>query len=121
VSPQALTKMKRLRLFINRNAHFSEGPTYLSNELRLLDWPEYPLQSFPSNFHGRKLIVFRMRNSLFKELERFKVPLLFSIFLPSSYVVHFLKADLFILFFLTEFSKLDSYGCLELSIPNKNS
>jgi hypothetical protein len=67
-------KMKRLRLFINRNAHFSEGPNYLSNELRLLDWPEYPLQSLPSNFQGQKLIIFRMRNSLFKELEeRFKV------------------------------------------------
>ncbi|KAF5469473.1 hypothetical protein F2P56_013544 [Juglans regia] len=61
--------MKRLRLFINRNACFSEGPNYLSNKLRLLDWPEYPLQALPSNFHGKKLSVFRVSNSLFKELK----------------------------------------------------
>uniref|UniRef100_A0A2N9FIF8 Uncharacterized protein n=1 Tax=Fagus sylvatica TaxID=28930 RepID=A0A2N9FIF8_FAGSY len=60
--------MKRLRLFINRNALFSGGPNYLSNELRLLEWPEYPLQSLPSNFHGKRLVVLKMRNNLFKGL-----------------------------------------------------
>ncbi|KAM4088365.1 hypothetical protein ACJW30_07G064700 [Castanea mollissima] len=61
-------KMKRLRLFINRNALFSGGPNYLSNELRLLEWPEYPLQYLPSNFHGKRLVVLNMRNNLFKGL-----------------------------------------------------
>ncbi|KAB1201388.1 Protein SUPPRESSOR OF npr1-1, CONSTITUTIVE 1 [Morella rubra] len=60
--------MKRLRLFINRNAWFSKGPDYLSNELRLLDWGRCPLQSLPSNFHGKKLVVLEMVNSLIKEL-----------------------------------------------------
>ncbi|XP_040995566.1 disease resistance protein RPV1-like isoform X2 [Juglans microcarpa x Juglans regia] len=69
LSSKAFTKMKRLRFFINPNACFSEGPNYLSNELRLLDWPEYPLQALPSNFHGKKLSVFRVSNSLFKELK----------------------------------------------------
>ncbi|KAG6676439.1 hypothetical protein I3842_15G151400 [Carya illinoinensis] len=69
LSSKAFTKMKRLLLFINRNACFSGGPNYLSNELRLLDWPEYPLQALPSNFHGKKLSVFRISHSLFKELK----------------------------------------------------
>ncbi|KAG6627336.1 hypothetical protein CIPAW_15G120700 [Carya illinoinensis] len=46
--------MKRIRVLINRNARFSSGPDYLSNELRVLDWFEYPLQSLPPNFHGKK-------------------------------------------------------------------
>ncbi|XP_035547080.1 disease resistance protein RPV1-like [Juglans regia] len=65
---KAFKKMKRLRIFINRNACLSGGPNYLSNELSLLDLGECPLQSMPSNFHGTKLIVFEMRHSLIKEL-----------------------------------------------------
>ncbi|KAF5469454.1 hypothetical protein F2P56_013528 [Juglans regia] len=47
LSPKVFKKMKSLRLFINRNVHFSRGPSYLSNELRLLDWSEYPSESLP--------------------------------------------------------------------------
>ncbi|KAG6675461.1 hypothetical protein I3842_15G103300 [Carya illinoinensis] len=74
LSPEAFVQMKRLRVFINRNARFSSGPNYLSNELRVLDWFEYPLQSLPSNFQGNKLIIFKMRDSFIKELSfiRFK-------------------------------------------------
>ncbi|KAG2667419.1 hypothetical protein I3760_15G114200 [Carya illinoinensis] len=69
----AFVSMKGLRVFINRNAHFSEGPNYLSNELRVLDWHEYPMQSLPPNFNGTKLTIFRMRDSLIMELgQRFK-------------------------------------------------
>ncbi|XP_042961169.1 disease resistance protein Roq1-like isoform X2 [Carya illinoinensis] len=69
----AFVSMKGLRVFINRNARFSERPNYLSNELRVLDWSEYPMQSLPPNFNRKKLIVFRMRNSLIMELgQRFK-------------------------------------------------
>ncbi|KAK4564013.1 hypothetical protein RGQ29_006203 [Quercus rubra] len=68
LSSKNFMKMKRLRLFINRNALFSGGPNYLSNELRLLEWPEYPLQYLPSNFHGKRLVVLNMRNNLFKGL-----------------------------------------------------
>ncbi|KAB1211899.1 TMV resistance protein N [Morella rubra] len=60
--------MKRLRVFINHNARFSGGPKCLSNELRVLDWAHYPLQSLPSNFSGNKLVVFRMHNNPFKEM-----------------------------------------------------
>ncbi|KAB1200453.1 putative WRKY transcription factor 52 [Morella rubra] len=72
--PEAFAKMKRLRIFINYNARFSGGPNYLSNELRVFDWWHYPSRSLPSNFNGNKLVVFRMHNSLIKELgeRRFK-------------------------------------------------
>lgn len=36
---------------------------YLSNQLRWLDWPECPLQSFPSNFHANKLVELNIHDS----------------------------------------------------------
>ncbi|KAF5469372.1 hypothetical protein F2P56_013453 [Juglans regia] len=69
LSPKVFTKMKRLRLFINRNARFCGRLNYLSNELRVIDWPHYPLHSLPSNFHGEKLVDFRMPRSLIKKID----------------------------------------------------
>ncbi|KAG6619746.1 hypothetical protein I3842_Q084400 [Carya illinoinensis] len=68
LSLDAFMKMKNLRYFINRNARFSGSPNYLSNELRVLHWVEYPSQSLPYNFHGRKLVDLRISDSLFKGL-----------------------------------------------------
>jgi hypothetical protein len=76
LSPKSFKKMKRLRLFISRNAHFSEEPKFLPNELRLLDWPEYSGESLPSNFCGQNLSVLRMPYSRIKELKRVQVELL---------------------------------------------
>jgi hypothetical protein len=64
--------MKKLRLFISRNASFSEEPNFLFNELRLLDWPEYPGESFPPNFSGKKLVL-SIPHSHFKVLEGVQV------------------------------------------------
>ncbi|KAG6675457.1 hypothetical protein I3842_15G102900 [Carya illinoinensis] len=72
LNPKAFIQMKRLRVLINRNASFSSGPNYLSNELRVLDWFEYPLQSLPPNFHGNKLIIFKMHGGFIKELSFIK-------------------------------------------------
>ncbi|XP_042961782.1 disease resistance protein RUN1-like isoform X2 [Carya illinoinensis] len=71
--PKAFLHMKRLRVFINRNARFScesnyLSDNYLSEELRVLDWSNYHLPYLPRNFQGKKLIVFRMQHSLIKEL-----------------------------------------------------
>ena len=78
LSSKAFNNMKNLRfLWVNPNAHFSRGPNFLSNELRVLDWPYYPLESLPSNFRGRNLIVLRMYGSPLKELKGMKVQLLF--------------------------------------------
>ncbi|XP_040997630.1 TMV resistance protein N-like [Juglans microcarpa x Juglans regia] len=65
--PEAFQHMERLRIFINHNAHFSCGPNYLSDKIRIHDCYKYPLESLPCNFQGKKLIVFRMRHSLMKE------------------------------------------------------
>ncbi|GLT52987.1 hypothetical protein SLA2020_262870 [Shorea laevis] len=69
LSPKAFKKMKRLRLIIIRNAHFSKEPAFLSNELRLIDWPKYPGESFPSNFRGKNLVILRMPDSHLRELK----------------------------------------------------
>ncbi|XP_040998645.1 disease resistance protein RUN1-like isoform X2 [Juglans microcarpa x Juglans regia] len=68
LNPETFSAMRRLRIFINRNARFSREPTYLSNELRVLDWHSYPSDSFPQNFHGRKLLVLKMDDCFIKEL-----------------------------------------------------
>lgn len=73
LSSKAFTKMKRLRLLMFRNAHFSKGPKYLSSELRLLNWPLYPSSSMPSNFHPKKLVALNMPQSKIKQLEGLKV------------------------------------------------
>ncbi|XP_059455254.1 disease resistance protein RPV1-like [Corylus avellana] len=63
LSSKAFMEMKMLRLFICCNARFSQEINFLPNELRLLYWPEYPGESLPSNFRGRKLAVLRMPHS----------------------------------------------------------
>ncbi|XP_040998245.1 disease resistance protein RUN1-like [Juglans microcarpa x Juglans regia] len=66
---EAFMKMRNLRFFISQwNVHFSAGPNYLSNKLRVLEWPNYPSSFLPSNFHGNNLVEFQMPNSLIKEL-----------------------------------------------------
>ncbi|KAG7945346.1 hypothetical protein I3843_15G147100 [Carya illinoinensis] len=69
LDPKAFQNMKRLRVFINRNAGFSCAPNYLSDKLRVLDWYKYPSPYLPRDFQGKNLIVFRMHNSIIKELE----------------------------------------------------
>ncbi|KAF5469489.1 hypothetical protein F2P56_013556 [Juglans regia] len=65
--PEAFRHMKKLRVFINRNARFSCAPNYLYDKLRVLDWYNYSLSYLPQNFQGKNLIVFRMRHSLIKK------------------------------------------------------
>jgi hypothetical protein len=72
--------MKRLRMFINHNACFLEEPNFLSNELKVLDWPNYPGESLPANFCGKNLVVLTMPQIHFKELEGVQVVFLFFIF-----------------------------------------
>ncbi|KAF5470116.1 hypothetical protein F2P56_010656 [Juglans regia] len=121
-SPEAFVQMKRLRVFINRNASFSNGPNYLSNELRVLDWFEYPLQSLPPNFHGNKLIIFKMRGSFIKELSFIKFkdrsgdgPTRLKILLGKRGVVS--VGDHLISFFLSLFLML-LYSLPNLTIPS---
>jgi hypothetical protein len=93
LSHKAFKKMKRLRLIIIHSAHFSEQPTFLSNELRLIDWPKYPGKSFPSNFRGKNLIVLRMPHSHLREFKAVQVELLFLIFVGVNYVENFFQSS----------------------------
>ncbi|XP_040997302.1 disease resistance protein RUN1-like isoform X2 [Juglans microcarpa x Juglans regia] len=79
LSPKAFKNMKRLRLFRCRNAHFSGEPNCLPNSVSVLDWPNCPLQSMPSEFRGDELFILRMPGSRIQEihLEYFKAKMIF--------------------------------------------
>ncbi|KAF7820619.1 TMV resistance protein N-like isoform X1 [Senna tora] len=59
---KAFKEMKKLRMLIIRNAHFSKGPTYLPNSLRVLEWKCYPSQFLPLDFHPDKLVHLNLPN-----------------------------------------------------------
>ena len=60
LSPKCFKKMKNLKIFINVNARFCGKVDYLPEQLSLLDWSGYPLQSLPSNFNMKKLVHLNM-------------------------------------------------------------
>ncbi|KAD5507720.1 hypothetical protein E3N88_15423 [Mikania micrantha] len=45
-----------------------EGPNFLSNELRYIDWDYYPRSPFPDTFRPNKLVVLKLGYSLQEEL-----------------------------------------------------
>ncbi|KAG6627865.1 hypothetical protein CIPAW_15G159200 [Carya illinoinensis] len=61
-------KMEKLRILKVSTFCDCGGLNYLSNELRVLDWPICPLEFLPSSFHGEKLIVFNIRESKIRDL-----------------------------------------------------
>ena len=87
---EAFSKMKILRLlkignenfpqdFINGTmqlpkdlnrgkVQFPEGLSYLSNELRVIEWHGYHLKCLPANFQPDKLVELRMHCSCIKQL-----------------------------------------------------
>ncbi|XP_029124909.1 TMV resistance protein N [Cajanus cajan] len=69
----AFEKMKNLRILIVRNTKFSTGPSYLPNNLRLLDWIGFPSKSFPPSFYPENIVDFKLSHSplvLEKSLEK---------------------------------------------------
>ncbi|KDO40202.1 hypothetical protein CISIN_1g045458mg [Citrus sinensis] len=67
-SAKAFSKMTNLRLLGICNLKLPEGLECLSNKLRLLDWPGYPLKSLPPNLQLDKTIEFKMLCSRIEEL-----------------------------------------------------
>ncbi|CAJ2634165.1 unnamed protein product [Trifolium pratense] len=53
-------KMNRLRILIVQNITFSSEPKHLPNHLRLLDWKEYPSETFPPKFYPRNIIILNL-------------------------------------------------------------
>ncbi|KAJ7974071.1 Disease resistance protein [Quillaja saponaria] len=62
---KAFKEMKNLRIIIIRNAYLKGGPKYLPDNLRLLEWQEYPSQYLPDDFREEKLVILRLTYSRF--------------------------------------------------------
>ncbi|KAI9156378.1 hypothetical protein LWI28_005312 [Acer negundo] len=73
---ESFSNMRNLRLLEIRNVDLSRDIEYLSNELRFLKWPEYPLNSLPSNFQPHKLVELNLCRShiryLWKDIKAFE-------------------------------------------------
>ncbi|KAL1356318.1 hypothetical protein HN51_008327 [Arachis hypogaea] len=61
----ALKKMKNLKTLIIKNGHFSRGPKYLPNSLRVLEWRRYPSRYFLSNFDPKELSILKLPDYLY--------------------------------------------------------
>ncbi|XP_061971256.1 disease resistance protein RPV1-like isoform X2 [Populus nigra] len=61
-SKEQIMNRRRVRI------HLPQGLHFLSNELRILHWSNYPLKSLPSNFCPEKLVEFHMHCSQLEQL-----------------------------------------------------
>ncbi|CAL1410032.1 unnamed protein product [Linum trigynum] len=60
---EAFTKMSSLRLLALSGAQIKQGPSCLSNELRVLVWKSYPSESLPPSFNPCNLFVLNLLDS----------------------------------------------------------
>ena len=65
-------RMEKLKYLIVRNL-ICEDVKYLSNELRLIDWNEFPLLSLPATVNLQKLVALNVPRSHIKLDEHFEV------------------------------------------------
>lgn len=61
-------KLKILKFSEHEGINLPEGLEFLPNELRVLYWPNYPLQNLPSTFCAKNLVELRMIGSNLQEL-----------------------------------------------------
>ena len=61
-------EMRNLRLLKICNVCLPQGLISLSSDLRLMNWPGYPLKSMPKNFNPNKLVELIMPHSRTKQL-----------------------------------------------------
>ncbi|XP_040375246.1 disease resistance protein RPV1 isoform X2 [Rosa chinensis] len=66
LSGTTFSNMRNLRLFIHRAGCYSGAVDSLPNSLRVVDWPKYPLQFWPSNLIPRELALINMPGSRIK-------------------------------------------------------
>ena len=64
---EAFPKMPNLQLLMIHDVKLQHGPKHLSNNLRFLDWSEYPSKSLPSNFQPVDLVELHL---LYSKIER---------------------------------------------------
>ena len=96
LSANAFSEMTRLRLIKIHNVLLPEGLNYLSNELQMMEWLDYPLKSMPRSFQPHNLIELIMHHSHIEQL-------------PEGFSVRFslLRVYYFPLFFFP--NKLSSF------------
>nr|XP_043608861.1 TMV resistance protein N-like [Erigeron canadensis] len=63
-----VSNMKKLRFLKVATTSFDEGPSFLSNDLRYIDWEGYPASLFHESFQPTNLVVLKMKTSLQREL-----------------------------------------------------
>ncbi|TYI58453.1 hypothetical protein E1A91_D11G359600v1 [Gossypium mustelinum] len=75
LSVDTFLKMKKLRLLKVLCLSNCDDLKYLSNELRLLDWTEYPLRYLPSSFQPDNLVALLLPYSHIQQLRKGNRPL----------------------------------------------
>ena len=60
--------MRNLRLLNIDNVHLPQGLSFLSSELRVMNWLGYPLKFMPINFNPNKLVKLIMPRNHIKQL-----------------------------------------------------
>jgi hypothetical protein len=65
---ETLSKMSHLRLLILWGVVFSGHLNCLSNELRYVEWDEYPFKCLPSNFQPDELVELILKYSNITQL-----------------------------------------------------
>jgi len=68
LNTEAFSKMTRLRLIKICNVQLPQGLNYLSNELRMMDWCDYPLKSMPISFRPTNLVELIMPRNCIEQL-----------------------------------------------------
>ncbi|KAJ9185259.1 hypothetical protein P3X46_004913 [Hevea brasiliensis] len=91
IRAKGFSKMKYLRLLILQNACIFHDLEYLSNELRYLEWHEYPFKFFPSTFQPNKLVELNMQHSNLKQLWKAIKPLQLLKIIDLSYSKDLIK------------------------------
>ncbi|KAH0654580.1 hypothetical protein KY289_032258 [Solanum tuberosum] len=60
---KAFMQMTSLRFLKFRNAYVCQGPEFLPDELRWLDWHGYPSKNLPNSFKGDQLVSLKLKKS----------------------------------------------------------
>ncbi|KAL4593742.1 hypothetical protein ACB092_M015300 [Castanea dentata] len=57
LNDKAFSNMESLRLLKISNVHLPKGLDFLSNELRMMEWHDYPLKSMPIDFSTGTILL----------------------------------------------------------------
>ena len=94
LNANAFSKIGGLELIKICSAVRFWGLNHLSNQLRMMEWHDYPLKSMPRSFRPCNLVELTMPNSQIEQLpEGFNVRLLLMRFYYYYYYYYYCKLD----------------------------